>query len=316
MIKDYEQSSLSCYDEEIDLKDLVKSLWSGKWWIIAITAVASTIALVVAVLTPNEYRAEALISPAHNEAAGGLSALAAQYGGLASLAGIELAKPSSNKAALALEVLQSRKFLSEFIDRHDILVPLMAAKGWRSESNEVVIDPDIYDIDSETWVRKASPPRQSKPSVQETYIELSNRLSVDENASTGFVKVAVTHYSPQIAKQWVDWLIEDLNATMMATDVAEAKQAIDFLNEQISRTSVADLQSVFFRLIEEQTKTMMLARVSPEYMFRTVDPAVIPELKAKPNRALIAVLGLIVGIVVGVIIVLMRHGIASSHNRI
>ena len=91
--------------------------------------------------------------PNDQEGAGGLSALAAQYGGLASLAGINIGSGAADKTAIGLEILKSRKFISEFIERHDVLVPLMAARGWDSETYNLKIDPDDYDAASETWVR-------------------------------------------------------------------------------------------------------------------------------------------------------------------
>ena len=51
------------------------------------------------------------------------------------------------------------------------------------------------------------------------------------------------------------------------------------------------LDEVFAQLIEEQTKTIMLANVSKDYVFDVIDPPVAPELKSKPSRAVICVLG-------------------------
>ena len=78
------------HDDEIDLRQLFRVLWAGKWLIVGITFAAAVIAVVVALMLPNIYRAEALLAPNDQKGAGGLSALAAQYGGLASLAGINL----------------------------------------------------------------------------------------------------------------------------------------------------------------------------------------------------------------------------------
>jgi LPS O-antigen subunit length determinant protein (WzzB/FepE family) len=47
---------------------------------------------------------------------------------------------------------------------------------------------------------------------------------------------------------------------------------------------------MLFSLIEEQTKTLMLANVREEYVFKTVDPAVVPERKSKPMRVFIVIL--------------------------
>ena len=45
---------------------------------------------------------------------GGLSRMAGQFGGLAALAGVSLPGGGADRTVLALEVLKSRKFVSEF----------------------------------------------------------------------------------------------------------------------------------------------------------------------------------------------------------
>ena len=105
----------------------------------------------------------------------------------------------------------------------------------------------------------------------------------------------------------MNWLIEDVNAAVKAQDVAEAEKSIEYLREQVTNTSLADLQAVFFDLIQSQTETVMLAEVRQEYVFKTIDPAVAPEEKSKPSRALICILGTLLGGILGVFIVLIRH---------
>jgi uncharacterized protein involved in exopolysaccharide biosynthesis len=300
------------YDDEIDLRDVFRVLWAGKWLFVGTSSVATVLAIIFSLFLPNVYRAEALLAPSSADQQGGLAALATQYGGLASLAGIDLASGSMSNTAMGLEVLRSRKFIADFVERHDILVPLMAANGWDRSTGTLKLDAGVYDRSTNTWVRDVSPGRKAVPSMQEAYKKFIDLMSISEDSKTGFINIAVEHYSPQIAKQWVDWLVEDINSTLMAKDVEEAEHAIDYLNGQISSTSVAGLQSVFFGLIEEQTKTVMLAKVSPEYMFRTIDPAVVPEEKSKPKRALIAGFGLLLGGIFGVVTIMIRSSFSSS----
>lgn len=293
------------YDDEIDLRKLFRILWAGKWLITGITFAGIIIAVIVVLRLPNIYRAEVLLAPNQDQGAGGLSALAAQYGGLASLAGINLGSGSSDKTTFGLETLKSRKFLSGFIERHNILVPLMAAKSWDLDTGELKIDADLYDVVAEKWVRSVNPPRKTIPSKQEAYeVFREGVLSVAEDKQTGFVTIAVQHYSPSVAKLWVDWLVQDINTTIMRQEVEEAEQAIDYLNDQIAATSLADLQNVFFKLIEEQIKTVMLAKVSNEYLLKTLDPAVVPERKVKPKRALIVLLSAFLSGVLAIFLVL------------
>jgi LPS O-antigen subunit length determinant protein (WzzB/FepE family) len=66
------------------------------------------------------------------------------------------------------------------------------------------------------------------------------------------------------------------------------------------------MQSVFYDLIEDQTKTLMLAKGSTEYVFKTVSESRVAEEKSKPKRALICILGAILGGVLGCVIALVR----------
>jgi LPS O-antigen subunit length determinant protein (WzzB/FepE family) len=67
------------------------------------------------------------------------------------------------------------------------------------------------------------------------------------------------------------------------------------------------METVFYQLIEEQTKNMMLTMVKKEYVLKTIDPAQVPDTKAGPKRALIVVLGTMLGGILSVLMVLIRY---------
>jgi hypothetical protein len=212
-----------------------------------------------------------------------------------------------DKTALAMAVIKSRRFISDFIQRHDILVPLMAADGWDQSTGELSIDADIYDTGSATWVGAVRPPQPVQPSGQAAHKVFDALLSITEDKKSGFVSLSIAHYSPMVAQQWVTWLVEDINNTLRAQDVAEAENSIAYLKTQVDATSLTELDSRFFEMIQSQTETIMLAKVREEYAFKTVDPAVIPEQKDNPKRALICLLGTLLGGMLSVLWVLIRH---------
>lgn len=301
-------------DDEIDLAELFRALWSGRWWIIASGFICTALAVAVALWLPNIYHAEAKLSPSAEQQGGGLSALAGQFGGLASLAGINLGGGATDKVGLAIEVAKSRQFVTTFIRHHQLEVPLMAVTKMDKQSGELVIDPELYDAKAGNWVREVQPPKMADPSDWELYKAFMDLFSIDQDKKSGMVTVGVDYFSPEIAKQWVDWLVADLNATMKQRDQADTERNIAYLKTQLAKTSVADMQAVFYKLIEEQTKTLMLAEVNPEYVFKTLDPAVVPEEKAKPKRALMVVLGGILGGMFGVMLVLARHALRRQKD--
>lgn len=302
-------------DDEIDLLELFKALWRGKWWIFLTTIIGAGIAVAVAIWLPNIYRAEALLTPSAEQKGGGLGALAGQFGGLASLAGINLGGGGSDKTGIAIEVAQSRQFVTAFVRKHQLEVPLIAAIKADKRSGELIIDPEKYDSAAKKWVREVPEGKSIAPTDWELVKAFNAITSVSFDKKSGLATVAIDYYSPQLAKQWVDWLVADLNQAMKQRDVADAERNISYLKTQLAKTSVADMQTVFYKLIEEQTKTLMLAEVNQEYVFKTLDPAVVAEEKAKPKRALIAVLGTVLGGMAGVMLVLIRYAVRRREEQ-
>lgn len=272
-------------DDEIDLRELFAVIWQGKWIIIAVTAVFAVASVLYALSLPNIYKSEALLAPASEQQG---SSLSGQLGGLAALAGVSLGGAGEiDKTTLAIQIMQSREFVSRFIEKHDILIPLFATQSWQPDTNELIIDPEIYNATTATWVRKVKSPLKAQPSMQEAHKAFTELLTVSTEKTSGLVTVAIEHQSPYLAHKWVKALVQDINDEMRRRDMQEAQRSINYLSKQINETALSEVRATLFSLIEEQTKTLMLTSVRDEYAFQTIDPAIVPELKFAPKRALI-----------------------------
>lgn len=281
-------------DDEIDLRELLGVIWQGKWWIIGITFVFAVGSVIYALSLPNIYKSEATLAPTEEASGGGLSGMAGQLGGLASLAGINMGKTGTDKTTIAIEVLKSRAFLANFVNEHEILPELMAVESW-SRNKGLTYDTDVYNPETNEWVREVEPPKQPEPTSWEYVEELRELMSVSRDQETGLVTISINHQSPEIAKQWVEWLVSDVNNHMRERDIKEARRSLEYLNSELEHTVLSNMQQVFYQLIEKQTQTIMLANVRPEYIFQVLDPPVVPEQKAKPSRALICIIGIVLG---------------------
>lgn len=290
--------------DEVDLRELFAALWSGKWFIFFAALVFAVASVFYSLSLPNIYRSEVLLAPVSADS--GLK-LPGQLSGLASLAGVNLGGKGADKTALALEILKSRDFLGQFIDENDLYVPLMAAVGWDQASNSLVINNSVYNESSNEWVRAVKAPFKPKPSKMEAYEELKRILSVSEDKQSGMVKLSIEHYSPLMVKVWLDNLVIAINENVRKRELAEAERSISYLNSKIEDTSISDVRSMLFSLIEEQTKTIMLANVRDEYVFKTIDPAIVAERKVGPKRTFLVLLATIVGLLLSSFVVIVRY---------
>jgi len=291
--------------DEMEFSDLIKIFWRGKWILIVVTALFGLISIFYSLSLPNVYRSEALLTPATEKS--GVS-IPGQLGGLAALAGVSLGSGgATDNTALALELVKSRDFIGRFVARHHLLIPLMATSGWDRSSDALLYDPEIYDVQSKTWVRVVNLPFKAEPSSLEAHDAFMNNFSINQDKLTKMIKVTLDHYSPELAAQWLSLLIKDINEEIRQRDLRDAERSIVYLNKQIEETNIADVRATLFSLVEEQMKTKMLANVRSEYVFKTIDPPVVPEMKAKPLRALIVVASVMFGFMLSCLIVLFRH---------
>ena len=59
-----------------------------------------------------------------------------------------------SRAQLGMQLMKSRAFIGDFVERHDILPELMAVKAWDAGSGQIIFDPESYDAATKIWVRE------------------------------------------------------------------------------------------------------------------------------------------------------------------
>lgn len=294
---------------EIDVRDIFQAMLWGKAWIAGITIAAAIASVIYALSLKNVYRAEATVIPASagQEAQGRLGGLVSQLGGIAGLSGIMGAYQWGDKTLVTMEILKSRAFFEKFSKKRDILPKLLAAKQWDPKTRALTLDNDIYDSTRGAWLIPPKFPNMEVPSLQESHDVFLSILSVSQEKSTGLVRITIEHISPDVAKQWVEWLIKDLNEDARQLDIIEAQNSIEFLKEEIEETVLSDLRVGLFSLMQSQVEKIMFARVTPEYVFKVIDPPYTPEIKVKPKRAYICIITTIVGSFIGSLGVLIYY---------
>ena len=293
-----DQQSLDQYNG-IDLRELFNALWLEKIKIIAITAVFAVAAIIYALSVPDQYRASALLAPAQSDG-GDLSGALGQLGGLASLAGVSLGGGQTSETQIAKKIMLSRSFIEDLINENKIDFELAAISGWDKEANKLLVNSDVYDQENMRWILASD-----RPSGWALFKSFSGRVSMAPKS--GLVAISFDHYSPYIAKRLLDMYVTAINKHMQKRQIDKLIRNIDYLEVQIEQTSVVQIQEAFYRIIAEQLKNKMLAEASPEYIFTTVSPSMVPIERFDPNRAMICVRGTLMGGILSIFIVLGAH---------
>ena len=271
-------------DDAIDLVVLSRIIWNGRWIAMAITAAFALAATTYALIATEWYRAEVLLAPAKDDSMGGI---AAQLGGLASLAGISVGNGGSTVESIA--VLKSREFARDFIEDQDLLTVLLA---------------DQWDADTKRW--KGSDPKKW-PDIRDAVKVFDDDIrSVREDKLTGLVTLSIEWTDPKVAADWANALVTRLNDRMREKAIVEADTNVKFLRRELESTDVVTLQQSIGRLLESELQKLMLARGNQEFAFRVMDRADPPKRRSSPKRALLVALATLFGGIVATLTVVLR----------
>ena len=267
-------------DEDIDLREVFLRLWDRAGLIALCTVVTCAVAVTYALLATPIYRAEAVLSIRQDEQTSGLMGLASQFGGLADLAG--LAIPGSKDKGVAVATLRSRAVIEQFITERNLVGVLMKPGEGGSLIGE-----------------------DRPPTVWDAHRKFVKRIfKVVEDKKTGLITVAVEWKDPQQATDWVTDIVARTNARLRSVAIDESEKNLAYLESQAKNTNVIEIRQALFRLAENEIKKLMLAKGAGEYVFKTVDPARLPERRMWPKRTLISLGGLVLGGVIGVFLAL------------
>jgi uncharacterized protein involved in exopolysaccharide biosynthesis len=284
-------------EEEISLEEIFSTLWNGRVKILKIGFIFMLSAVVISLLLPNKYSASIIISPISDDASSGLGgsgALLAQIGGLTG-AGVGLA--GSSKVAESVATLQSAALTQEFIQEHSLLP---------------ILFPDRWDEGGKTW--KSDFFGRDPPSIWGGEKLFSEDVrSISEDRKTGLLTLTIKWVDPELAAIWANELVEKANQRLRTEAINISEKNISFLHDQLEKTSVVQLQSSIYGLIELEIKKIMLAKGSNEYAFRIIDPARIPEEKISPRRTIICISALFFGFCLGSIWVLFKANRKNAH---
>jgi uncharacterized protein involved in exopolysaccharide biosynthesis len=270
-------------EHEIDFIDLWWMIWEHRILIAAVTTVCVLGALVLALTATPMYRATVVVTEVKESSLDSGQEIANEVGGLASLAGLSLGQEHPERAA----VLRSRHLVEEFVQQPDVYPQLV-----RGEKN-----PKLRSV----WV------------TVERFRK--NVLDIVEDKLKGTTTITMDWTDPAVAAHWANEFAALANQSLRDKAVADANRNVTFLKDQVDHTSSVELQRVFYRLIEQETRRLMLAKGRVEYAFTIVDPAVKAEVRFSPKRTLIVLGGLVVGGFLGTYIAWLRIRFARHRRK-
>jgi uncharacterized protein involved in exopolysaccharide biosynthesis len=301
--------SVTEYEDEIDLLELVKTIWKGKKLIIGIVLICTIGMAVMSLFMTNVYTAKAVLKPTSQTQGGAkLSALASQFGGLASLAGI--AMPSSASSTEMVTLLRSNILKKEIIENYQLL-PILFHDQWDGEKKAwkksgISLNP-LTLISGLLPARQGISKKKPGPDTWDGIRALNGIVNVNYNMKEDIITISVNFRDPDIAAQIANYFIVALNDHMSLEAKRVAIINREYLEKQLTETNDPIVQQKIYNLIADKIETMMMAEVKEGFAFKVLDPPMAPDKKSAPKRAQMVIVAFMVSLFFSVFVVLLRE---------
>ena len=277
----------SGYSEDVNFLQYWAILKSSKLLILIVTAIAASLGLGNAFISKPVYDATVTMVPVRQrDSELGFRGLAAQLTGGLSEA-LSLGSPGSVKAE-ALATLESYGFVTGFIEDEKLI--------------SVLFDPEDFEKDDLLDI----------PTLQDAYRKFIRKVfSVDEDRQTEVIKLTIVWKDPGVAAEWANALIARINRKIRQNVIGDAQKSIEFLNQELAKTSILELRQSIYRLIEVQINSIMLAETRSDYAFKVIDPAVPADLDryVRPKRLQIVLISTLLGFAIACFFAFFRDSI-------
>lgn len=248
------------------MKVFVQTLLLYRYRIAVFVITCTIIVGIVSFLIQKQYDASIVISPVTTTSdkplgGGALGSLS----GLAALAGMSLGSDSKKNESLA--TLESQAILQRYIVENN-LMPILYEDKWDARRGKwTVTDPEKMPT---LW-----------KAIQ---FFKKNVRTISTNSKTGVVTLTVRWRDAATAAKWANGLVKITNDYERERAIAESDRNIAYLTQQAAGTDVVGIKQAIYNLLQSEISKNMIARGTPEYAFKVIDPALVPEKAAFPLK--------------------------------
>ena len=269
-------------EEEIKLREIFQLLKSKTTFLIYSVSILVLLVSVWLFFTPNEYISKATVALNNDNTSS--QNMRSGLEGLSSISSLVGLNVSSNETVsdyqIAYKKIKSRFFIEKFLNFKTVKKKLLGAELWSREDKKFKNNDEIYDSSKNEW-------KKDIPTDYELYKDFLKKFKVSKEGVTGFIEISYKSESPHLSKYIVDEIVYFINKTTSEEALEQANSNLLFLEGEISKVKIAQTKLTISNLIEHQLRKKMFSLNSDEYIFRVIDPPLVPMEKSSPKRILI-----------------------------
>ena len=243
--------------QELDLLPYINALINCRWLLAAAVVLGAAATGYWAQQQPYHFESSAKVIVVDLDDPGGVSPDDRRASEVLTLVehGFVMGTTQDNYVDVMLARLRSREFTMLFMDTHNV---------YR------LFFPAHWDTTRGQWIGGYEPDRGS------AFTRFRDDVrSVEIDEETQIITVSMRWTDAETARDLANSYVAFFNRHMRERAMADVKRKQSFLNDELVRADVVEIQQSIYRLIEAQTAIAMLANAREEYALEVIDPAAL-----------------------------------------
>jgi hypothetical protein len=194
--------------------------------------------------------------------------------------GFVMGTTHDNYNDVMLARLASRDFTMRFLDEHNVYRYFY---------------PERWNQEEQRWENGFTPDRG------EIFTRFRDEVrSIVINEETAIITVSMNWTDPPVARDWANQYVKSFNEFIRERTMSDVRRKQEYLENELRRADLMEMQKSIYRLIEAQTAIAMLANAREEYALEIIDPAALPYRSFTMSRKKRIVIGTVAGTLLAV----------------
>ena len=295
-------------EDEIDLRELFKTVLKGKKIIALIALVVVAFSFVYVLKLPNVYKSQAVLIPSETQSSG-LGGL----GGLAAMAGISVGGGGSMTPDVAFNALLNnydfmkafvlKNNIADFYSSSDFDKNYVFALGYRGIYDTLKSEID-QEVDEESQHFKIVKDIQSK-------------FSISSDKKTSLITVSYSDSDRNYPPLMIEAFLKDASAYLVKNNLRIINNKLGYFEKELMVAQGFELRQsisgIVSKILEE--KVMMKSKTYYQCDILTLPTPSYIKDKTKPKRSLILVVSFITSIILGIFLVFFLEFIKKDDEK-
>lgn len=303
------QDTMTIQEDEIDLRELGRTIAKHKKKLFAFVFVATAVTVVFTLSKPNIYTSQTILVPQEQSQGASLGGL----GALAGMAGVDLGGGSLSADQAYQLYANDYKWMRKFLLKTK-LFNAINAKDFDKNYHFALGYDGIYKLlkaDGNTSKEKDEEER-----LFETYKKVKETLAISSDKKTSAITISYNDPDPVLAQRIVNDFLSYASSSLKESDFADIDKKLSYFQDELQKTNDLSLKTQLSQMMSGLIQKKVLAQASEYYNVKIITPPSIAYEKDKvgPKRGLIVVVAAVTSLILGIFGIFFLEFIRKEEN--